>query len=152
MGIALLSVQAPRPISLSQFPSTNPKTWLHGSATLKTNPSKSAILLCAASVVEGQGPASPPPDDSLAAQSESATEPTKELPLSGCKSCGREEVEEGCNGEGRIQGGIATIPGFGWWPIKAYRPCPGFLASGGRYRRQGQSLDEVAFGRGGRGD
>ncbi|KAI5329214.1 hypothetical protein L3X38_028611 [Prunus dulcis] len=105
MGIALLSVQAPRPISLSQFPSTNPKTWLHVSATLKTNPSKSAILLCAASVVEGQGPASPPPDDSLAAQSESATEPTKELPLSGCKSCGREEVEKGCNGEGRIQGG-----------------------------------------------
>ncbi|KAB5564617.1 hypothetical protein DKX38_004671 [Salix brachista] len=67
----------------------------------------------------------------------------------GCKGCGREEIESGCNGEGRIQGGIATVPGFGWWPIKAYRPCPGFLASGGRYRRQGQSMDEVAFGRGG---
>lgn len=67
---------------------------------------------------------------------------------SGCKACGREEVEKGCNGEGRIQGGIATIPGFGWWPIKAYRPCPGFVASGGRYRRRGQSMDEVAFGRG----
>ncbi|KAL3609777.1 hypothetical protein D5086_000797 [Populus alba] len=65
----------------------------------------------------------------------------------GCKGCGREEIEKGCNGEGRIQGGIATVPGFGWWPIKAYRPCPGFLASGGRYRRQGQSMDEVAFGR-----
>ncbi|PQP99702.1 hypothetical protein Pyn_02742 [Prunus yedoensis var. nudiflora] len=80
MGIALLPVQAPHPISLSQFPSTNPKTWLHGSATLKTNPSKSAILLCAASVVEGQGPASPPPDDSLAAQSESALNPPKSFP------------------------------------------------------------------------
>lgn len=57
-------------------------------------------------------------------------------------------MEKGCNGEGRIQGGIATVPGFGWWPIKAYRPCPGFVASGGRYRRQGQSMDEVAFGRG----
>ncbi|KAK7318087.1 hypothetical protein RJT34_02785 [Clitoria ternatea] len=68
--------------------------------------------------------------------------------LSGCKACGREEVEKGCNGEGRIQGGIATVPGFGWWPIKAYRPCPAFVASGGRYRRQGQSMDEVAFGRG----
>lgn len=67
---------------------------------------------------------------------------------SGCKGCGRQEMERGCNGEGRIQGGIATVPGFGWWPIKAYRPCPGFLASGGRYRRQGQSMDEVAFGRG----
>jgi hypothetical protein len=32
-------------------------------------------------------------------------------------------------------------------PIKAYRPCPSFLRSGGRYRRSGQSLDEIAFGR-----
>ncbi|OAY85612.1 hypothetical protein ACMD2_19003, partial [Ananas comosus] len=63
-------------------------------------------------------------------------------------ACGRQEIEKGCNGEGRIQGGIATVPGFGWWPIKAFRPCPGFLASGGRYRRRGQSMDEVAFGRG----
>lgn len=68
----------------------------------------------------------------------------------GCKTCGKEEVERGCNGEGRIQGGIATVPGFGWWPIKAFRPCPGFIASGGRYRRRGQNMDEVAFGRGGR--
>ena len=66
----------------------------------------------------------------------------------GCKTCGREEIVKGCNGEGRIQGGIATVPGFGWWPIKAYRPCPGFTASGGRYRRRGQSMDEVASGRG----
>lgn len=73
------------------------------------------------------------------------------LPFSGCKACGRDQIERGCNGEGRIQGGIATIPGFGWWPIKAYRPCPGFVASGGNYRRRGQSLDEVAFGGGKRG-
>ncbi|XP_062188851.1 uncharacterized protein LOC133892133 isoform X1 [Phragmites australis] len=66
----------------------------------------------------------------------------------GCKGCGRAEIERGCNGEGRIQGGIAAVPGFGWWPIKAYRPCPGFVASGGRYRRQGQSMDDVASGRG----
>ncbi|OEL16159.1 hypothetical protein BAE44_0022821, partial [Dichanthelium oligosanthes] len=66
----------------------------------------------------------------------------------GCKGCGRDELESGCNGEGRIQGGIAAVPGFGWWPIKAYRPCPGFVASGGRYRRQGQSMDDVASGRG----
>ncbi|XP_020688957.1 uncharacterized protein LOC110104272 isoform X1 [Dendrobium catenatum] len=65
----------------------------------------------------------------------------------GCKTCGREEIVKRCNGEGRIQGGIATIRGFGWWPIKAFKPCPGFVASGGRYRRHGQSLDEVAFGR-----
>ncbi|KAK1438527.1 hypothetical protein QVD17_04336 [Tagetes erecta] len=62
----------------------------------------------------------------------------------GCKACGKAEMERGCNGEGRIQGGIATVPGFGWWPIKAYRPCPAFVSIGGRYRRQGQSMDEVA--------
>ncbi|KAK7399094.1 hypothetical protein VNO78_10269 [Psophocarpus tetragonolobus] len=67
---------------------------------------------------------------------------------SGCKACGKEEIEAGCNGEGRIQGGIATVPGFGWWPIKAYRPCPAFVASGGRYRRQGQSMDQVVSGSG----
>lgn len=60
------------------------------------------------------------------------------------------EIESGCNGEGRIQGGIATVPGFGWWPIKAYRPCPAFVASGGRYKRFGQSMDEVVSGKGGR--
>ena len=77
--------------------------------------------------------------------------PFNQLVYRGCKACGREEMEKGCNGEGRIQGGIGTVPGFGWWPIKAYRPCPGFVASGGRYRRRGQSMDEVAFGRGGKG-
>ncbi|GER26797.1 transcription elongation factor SPT5 [Striga asiatica] len=68
-------------------------------------------------------------------------------PAMGCKACGREDIERGCNGEGRIQGGIATIPGFGWWPIKAYRPCPAYVASGGRYRRTGQSMDEVVSGK-----
>ncbi|XP_010325350.1 uncharacterized protein [Solanum lycopersicum] len=72
------------------------------------------------------------------------------LPPGACKGCGRLEIESGCNGEGRIQGGIATIPGFGWWPIKAYRPCPAFVASGGRYKRFGQSMDEVVSGKGGR--
>ncbi|XP_028774741.1 uncharacterized protein LOC114731681 [Neltuma alba] len=95
-------------------------------------------------VVE-DGPSS---SDALPVQSDSAADDAVEIPQSGCRACGREEIEKGCNGEGRIQGGIATVPGFGWWPIKAYRPCPGFVASGGRYRRQGQSMDEVAFGRG----
>lgn len=77
--------------------------------------------------------------------------PSLDLPSdewnSGCRGCGKEENESGCNGDGRIQGGIATVPGFGWWPIKAYRPCPAFVEAGGRYRRIGQSMDEVAFGR-----
>ncbi|XP_058100469.1 uncharacterized protein LOC131245197 [Magnolia sinica] len=88
-----------------------------------------------------------PPLDGASAEDESAIGTVENLQLRGCKACGREEIEKGCNGEGRIQGGIATVPGFGWWPIKAYRPCPGFVESGGRYRRRGQSMDEVAFGR-----
>lgn len=57
-------------------------------------------------------------------------------------------MEKGCNGKGTIQGGIGAVPGFGWWPIKAYRPCPGYLAAGGRYRRRGQSMDQVVSGKG----
>lgn len=92
-------------------------------------------------------------EEAVAAPSEEGYEPAllsyKDDPnFRGCRGCGREELERGCNGEGRIQGGIAAVPGFGWWPIKAYRPCPGFVASGGRYRRQGQSMDDVASGRG----
>jgi len=37
--------------------------------------------------------------------------------------------------EGRIAGGIGAVPGFGWWPIKAYRPCPALEASGRGYTR-----------------
>ncbi|KAK1285122.1 hypothetical protein QJS10_CPB20g01824 [Acorus calamus] len=100
----------------------------------------------------GQGDSAPPPlaPDVVPYGTGTGTsfDGSADLPFRGCKTCGREEIERGCNGEGRIQGGIATVPGFGWWPIKAYRPCPGFVASGGRYRRQGQSMDEVAFGRG----
>uniref|UniRef100_A0A2N9FFB1 Uncharacterized protein n=1 Tax=Fagus sylvatica TaxID=28930 RepID=A0A2N9FFB1_FAGSY len=154
MGIALVSVPAPHQSLVSQRPNISSNTWLHGSTTLIRYPSKLTIPHCSSSststsVVE-EGPP-PPPPDALPVQSESATNDTDKLPLRGCKACGREEMEKGCNGEGRIQGGIATFPGFGWWPIKAYRPCPGFLAVGGRYTRRGQSMDEVAFGRGGRG-
>ena len=50
-----------------------------------------------------------------------------------------------CDGSGRILGGIAVV--LPWWPIKAYRPCPNFIAKGGFYERSGQGLDEIAFGR-----
>ncbi|EXC24699.1 hypothetical protein L484_003141 [Morus notabilis] len=141
MGIAVVSVQAPHHFQSLQFCHSKSRQF-HGSTTLKIHQTKSYLnLRCSASVVE-EGP--PPPIESDSA----INEDSGKLPFSGCKACGREEVEKGCNGEGRIQGGIATIPGFGWWPIKAYRPCPGFVASGGRYRRRGQSMDEVAFGRG----
>ena len=44
----------------------------------------------------------------------------------------------------KLRGEDTTVPGFGWWPIMAYiQRCPGFVASGGRYKRRGQSIDEV---------
>ena len=51
----------------------------------------------------------------------------------------------GCDGSGRAIGGLAAIPLFEWWPIKAYRPCPKCAAAGVRYSRSGQSLDEIVF-------
>lgn len=34
-------------------------------------------------------------------------------------------MDKGCDGEGRIQGGIALV--LPWWPIKVFRPCPSYL-------------------------
>jgi hypothetical protein len=48
--------------------------------------------------------------------------------------------------EGRIIGGLAAIPGFRWWPIKAYRPCPKLSAAGLEYTRKGQAINDVLFG------
>ncbi|XP_059444231.1 uncharacterized protein LOC132176121 [Corylus avellana] len=151
MGVSLVSVPALHQSLLCQRPCIGSSTWLHGSTTPIRYPSKlTTIPHCSSSssssstsVVEESPPPAP---DALPVQSEAATDDTGKLPPRGCQACGREEMEKGCNGEGRIQGGIATVPGFGWWPIKAYRPCPAFLASGGRYRRRGQSMDEVASG------
>lgn len=98
---------------------------------------------------EGDESVASPSDDELLLQLKTSAldQPSQNLSsVSGCQACGKDEIEKGCNGEGRIQGGIATVPGFGWWPIKAYRPCPAYLATGGRYKRRGQSMDEVASG------
>jgi len=68
-----------------------------------------------------------------------------------CDSCGgvaREKMQ--CDGTGRIQGGLAAIPLFSWWPIKAYRPCPGLIESGGTYTRKGQDVDSILWGENGR--
>ncbi|XVF51291.1 hypothetical protein PTKIN_Ptkin04bG0173200 [Pterospermum kingtungense] len=152
MAMALLSTPPPshqtpffqRPYSSTSFGSV---TFINypfkpSSIPLSTASSSSSSSI---STAEDEPPASP---DDIPVQSVSATIEVEEPPFRGCKACGREELERGCNGEGRIQGGIATVPGFGWWPIKAYRPCPGFLASGGRYTRRGQSMDEVTSGGG----
>ncbi|KAJ7945065.1 Lin-54-like [Quillaja saponaria] len=152
MAVAL-SVPSPHQTQFYRSPCIIRKSWLQTqcSTTRIYYPVKLIAPLCSSSPTTAVDDDASPPSNVVPANSESILEDTQKIPLRGCKACGREEVERGCNGEGRIQGGIATIPGFGWWPIKAYRPCPGFVASGGRYRRQGQSMDEVAFGRGGRG-
>ena len=47
--------------------------------------------------------------------------------------------------DGRVMGGLGAIPLFSWWPIKAYRPCPTCAEKGFKYKRTGQSLDEIVF-------
>eukprot|EP00877_Chromochloris_zofingiensis_P000311 jgi/Chrzof1/10280/Cz04g35140.t1 len=51
-----------------------------------------------------------------------------------------------CDREGRIIGGLAAFPGFGWWPIKAYRPCPALDEAGINYIRKGQGTNDILFG------
>jgi hypothetical protein len=63
-----------------------------------------------------------------------------------CQTCGIEGGPKyGCDGTGRIVGGLGAI--VDWWPIKAYRPCPELTKAKKTYQRSGQSLDEIAFGR-----
>ena len=51
----------------------------------------------------------------------------------------------GCDGTGKMQGGIATIGFMSWWPIKVYRPCPEYIKAGYVYKREGQTMDQVLF-------
>ena len=67
-----------------------------------------------------------------------------------CDSCGVAREKMQCDGTGRIQGGLAAIPLFSWWHIKAYRPCPGLIESGGTYTRKGQDVDSILWGENGR--
>jgi hypothetical protein len=50
-------------------------------------------------------------------------------------------VPHRCDGEGRELGGLAAVPGFGWWPIKAYKPCPGLSQAGMDYVRCAEQQD-----------
>jgi hypothetical protein len=67
-----------------------------------------------------------------------------------CDSCGIDKDRMQCDGSGRIQGGLAAVKVFSWWPIKAYRPCPGLIESGGTYTRKGQDVDSILWGENGR--
>eukprot|EP00198_Chlamydomonas_reinhardtii_P012486 XP_001701823.1 predicted protein [Chlamydomonas reinhardtii] len=46
----------------------------------------------------------------------------------------------------RVIGGMGALPGFGWWPIKAYKPCPALNEAGLEYTRKGQMTNDVLFG------
>jgi hypothetical protein len=58
--------------------------------------------------------------------------------------CSGAYLSKGCQGNGRIQGGIGVY--LSWWPIKVFRPCPAFSEAGYTYRREGQTLEQVLFG------
>lgn len=79
------------------------------------------------------------------------TQALDDEPNDTCMGCGHSGGPiSGCDGNGRIIGGLGAV--VKWWPIKAYRPCPEFLKANKRYKRAGQSLDEIAFGRKSEGD
>jgi hypothetical protein len=79
-------------------------------------------------------------------ESEDATkEMQSRAPCPMAPKCTGSYLVKGCDGTGKIQGGIATYPLFSWWPIKVYRPCPAYLQAGYQYRREGQTLDQVLF-------
>lgn len=59
--------------------------------------------------------------------------------------CSGAYSDKGCDGTGKIQGGIATFPLLSWWPIKVFRPCPAYLEAGYQYKREGQTMDQVLF-------
>jgi len=88
------------------------------------------------------------PQDEAAVETSSRPTTTEEEER--CKTCGvkKSEMDFGCDGSGRIMGGIGAVPGFSWWPIKAYRPCGKATSAGIAYQRKGQGVDEVMFGRG----
>ena len=67
-----------------------------------------------------------------------------------CDSCGLAKEKMQCDGSGRIQGGMGAIPLFAWWPIKAYRPCPGLIDNGGVYTRKGQDVNAILWGESGK--
>ena len=82
-----------------------------------------------------------PPQDSL---SEILEEEEENIPQT-CPKCGAAVDDMLCDGTGRKIGGLGAV--LPWLPVKAYRPCPNLVESGGMYQRTGQGLDEIAFGR-----
>eukprot|EP00195_Chlamydomonas_chlamydogama_P010511 CAMPEP_0202899736 /NCGR_PEP_ID=MMETSP1392-20130828/7882_1 /ASSEMBLY_ACC=CAM_ASM_000868 /TAXON_ID=225041 /ORGANISM="Chlamydomonas chlamydogama, Strain SAG 11-48b" /LENGTH=137 /DNA_ID=CAMNT_0049585991 /DNA_START=50 /DNA_END=463 /DNA_ORIENTATION=- len=73
---------------------------------------------------------------------------SEQTPANVCSTCGVDlsKAQKGCDGQGRVLGGLGSVPGFGWWPIKAYRPCPELSNKGIEYVRKGQATNDVLFG------
>ncbi|KAJ6415031.1 hypothetical protein OIU84_003932 [Salix udensis] len=100
MAITLFSFAAPHQTLCTRRSFTNCNSRFHSSTTLIQYPSKYIIIPLSSSSsssstsVMEDGPS--PSSDALP-----ATEDVDELPLSGCKGCGREEIENGCNGRGK---------------------------------------------------
>lgn len=85
-------------------------------------------------------------DAPTAAEDSSPAAPQESAASTKCEACGREGGPvAACDGTGRIIGGLGAV--VKWWPIKAYRPCGELVKAKKTYRRAGQSLDEIAFGR-----
>lgn len=110
-------------------------------------PSRYRIAACESAPVAADSVEKPATLPKTSDASESTTAPTSTV----CEACGIEGGPTGgCDGTGRIPGGVGAV--LTWWPIKAYRPCPELIKAKKKYRRSGQSLDEIAFGRESAGD
>ena len=76
-------------------------------------------------------------------QPENQSAPEKCGPCKFSPLCSGEYADKGCDGTGRISGGMGAV--LPWFPIKVYRPCPSYLAAGYQYKREGQTVDQVLF-------
>ena len=77
--------------------------------------------------------------------SETITDKEQCGPCPMAPKCNGSYRDKGCDGTGKIQGGIATVSFMSWWPIKVFRPCPSYQAAGYIYKREGQTMDQVLF-------
>lgn len=99
-------------------------------------------------------PAAPPAADASAAAAPTPASIEAEAPAGPCKNfpkCDGSMRSKGCDGMGKIQGGIATVPFLGWWPIKvrAHRVWCG-VGLGSRMGDRSDNECRSAFGNLGR--
>eukprot|EP00965_Chrysotila_dentata_P253276 6211164-Pleurochrysis_carterae.AAC.1 len=85
-------------------------------------PSRATLYCCSAPTTSDETVESKPTDADGAPHDASempvAVEAESNAPPTSCAFCGASEAYPGCNGEGRVMGGLAAIELFNWWPIK----------------------------------